>query len=305
MHRLLILLLLPLLAVGAERESKQKTGILISSASLITPKPYTFQPYVIEPGAIITYIQKGDMFNTIQLVGDGREGEQLTLAQTILYEPPISPSRIYLLLREQGRNIWSEDQTIERTNRYLLLKNTLANFPNHPLKEELLAMLCRAAEQYEAWVTDTKTSFAITIEPIRQYLKEFPKGLHQDELKWLLVRLENHQYEYEGNATGPISQVKAYENFLSRNLNSTVADQIRLEIARLCRIAVGFLDRYKFEDLSSEDFNRTDSRRLREKAKRLFKALLVSDEGIVRETSRVNLYEMEHPELEKGKPPDS
>ena len=232
------------------------------------------------------------VFPRIDLQLNGEILRNIPNYRIIPYDSTFSMSRAYLLLQQEGP-VWSHDVQKEVKYRYLLANNILEAFPAHPLYEEVFALLCDYAKKYESYKTYGMTRYRGPIALLKAYLRRYPDGTHRDRLEWKLVQLQHHIYEFEGVAKGPMSQAQAFENYLSANPKSKVANDIKLMIAKLYRIAHECVEYAKEQNIRA-GFTEADGERFLERSLGIYEELLESEEVETRETARVALYNIRH-----------
>lgn len=165
----------------------------------------------------------------------------------------------------------------------LLAKATLLHFPEHRLSEDILARIA----ELSADEPDRKSTPQEAIALAREYLRKYPAGKHCDKLEWLICRWSNWWYEYEGVATGPATEAKAYEAFLQAHPNSAVLEDVKMRLAQVSRIASECI----FHG-SRENFTDADGRRFEERARELYQSLASSANAVTRESARLTLANM-------------
>ncbi|RPI03133.1 MAG: hypothetical protein EHM64_12785 [Ignavibacteriae bacterium] len=211
----------------------------------------------------------------------------------IPYDTMFTASRAYLYLLNHERNLWSQDILIEAKNAFLFAKNICALFPRHPLYEDIYALLCKNVEEYESIESYGKTNYPESISILNKYLLDFPNGKYKDQIEWQLVTLKNDLYEYEGSETGPLNQIEAYETYLNNHIRSTYSDAIKLEIARLYRIASECVE-HKYYDRKHDNINIDYAIKLSSKAVAIYKLLVSSPDVKIRESAKVALFNITH-----------
>ncbi|MBU1262143.1 hypothetical protein KKG61_08000 [bacterium] len=210
----------------------------------------------------------------------------------IPYDPQFSLSWIFLTLKSRDQ-IYTDNRFEELEYRYHLAKNSLSLFPSdHHLREEVLSMLCELTERYERWRNNRKEGYGKSIVVCEKYLREYPDGIYRDRIEWQLVQLQNDIYEYEGCAEGPLKQAKAYEDYLSNHPNSKVANEIKLTITHLYRVAYECIE-YPEEE-GQEGFTKKDGEKFLEKSVKIYQGLLKSNNLTTRETANIKLYNIKH-----------
>lgn len=208
---------------------------------------------------------------------DGRWLEDIGGYCVLPLDPVIVPPRVFLLLNRQMPPGSHEDLI-------LLAKAALRHFPAHPLSEDILAHLAELSANEDP---DGKSTPQEAVALAREYLRKYPAGKHRDKLEWLLCRWSNWWYEYEGVATGPASEAKAYEAFLKAHPNSTVVEEVKMRLAQVSRIASECI----FHG-SREGFTDADGRKFEARARELYQSLVASANPITRESARLTLANM-------------
>lgn len=110
-------------------------------------------------------------------------------------------------------------------------------FAYHPYRDHFAAFECHAIRRKEAHETEGKTAWPLTVACSDAYLREFPKGLHRDELEWLGLEMRHASYEYGGDPEAAISEARAFEEYIKRRPTHSLKDKIELRIATLWWLA--------------------------------------------------------------------
>jgi len=284
LNKLVVFLLVLLVGFQHSFASTPEKGILVRPIKVD-------KRFVGEPGQVVTYSYVDTRKLDIWVMLNDTTRFNVFEHYVIPYDLIFAPSRIYLLLLEDPFQIIATQDIMQQARfRYLLTKNTCYQFPSHHLHEYFLAQLVRYTAEY---FNDGKEPPMQAIAVAKEYIQEFPQGKFRDEVEWRLIQMENYEYEYEGYAIEPLTQMKVYEDYLSRNPNSHVADQIRLHLAYLCRVITESLDD-DLEKNAPDGFGKEDIRKYREKALDIYRQLLRSDDLTARETARVAIYNIEH-----------
>jgi len=282
-----ILFLLPILALMSE------TGPAEFESKGILKYPILHeQIWFGEAGQVVRYsISPSDPWKAdVEL--DGRVFKDAGSGHIVPYDPEFTVSWAYVHLQREG--FLSGSNLLEDSKyRYQLARNVLKPFPSHPLSEELHALLCEYAERLESFEGDGKTQYKESIRLLEEYLAKYPTGTHRDRLEWKLVQLRNYWYEFEGHAGPPITQARAYEKHLSERPESEVANDIRLTVAKLYRIAHEYIEHARHERFK-DGFTDDDGQRFHEKSVEIYGELRKSPDLRTRETARVALYNMRH-----------
>ncbi len=246
-----------------------------------------------EPGQIVYIIKSDTISHHIVLEIEGKLYPNTDDFHIIPYDTEFTASRAYLYLIKRENNLWNQDILIEARNLYQFAKNICALFPRHVLHEDIYALLCRYSEEFESISSDGMTNYAESISILNKYLHDYPNGKYKDQIEWQLLRLKNSMYEYEGYAEGPLAQAKAYETFLQSHIHSIFSDVIRLEIARLYRIASECIER-KYKDNKLDGFFAEDAIKFQSKAVAIYKLLINSPDLKIRESAKVSLFNISH-----------
>jgi len=284
LRKLFVCLLALFAGFQAGLSSPPEKGILVSPIK-------TDGGYIGEAGQIVNYSyidsRKLDIWVTLNDTMRFNVFEHYVIP----YDSMFSPSRIYLLLLEDPFQVIGTQDIMQQARfRYTLTKNACQQFPSNPLHEYFCAQLVRYTTEY---FNEEKGKPIQAIAAAKAYLQEFPHGKFTDEVEWRLIQLENQVYEYEGFASEPLAQMRVYEDYLGRNPKSQVADQIKLHLAYLCRVASESLE----DDLEKnvpDGFVKEDIHKYRQRALDIYHQLLGSGDQTVRETTRVAIYNIEH-----------
>jgi hypothetical protein len=110
-------------------------------------------------------------------------------------------------------------------------------FAYHPYRDHFAAFHCGAVMRKEGQETEGKGGWPNTVACTDAYLRDFPKGMHRDELEWLGVQMRNATYEYEGDPGGPIGEARTFEAYLASRPRHAMRDEIELRLARLWSLA--------------------------------------------------------------------
>jgi len=114
------------------------------------------------------------------------------------------------------------------------------------------------------------------------------KGRYADEIEWQKLQKENFRFEFEGYAEGPVSQIKAYSDYLKTHADTRLADWIRYQIAHLYQLAAGFIEAQP-ENNRTDGFTLADAKKFKAKALEMFKGLQNSKDIKARESARLEL----------------
>jgi len=251
------------------------------------------QEDVGEPGQLVYYVVTDSARHKISVRLDTALYANQPDYHVLPYDTTFTPARILLYLLRNSGPTWSHDILIEARSHYLLAKHTCSLFPNHSLYETFFSFLCKYSEEYERISSDGKTRFAETLNFVDQYLQTFPDGNSRDEIQWQSTRLRTHMYEYGEHASAPLAQLKVYEKFLLDHPRSTVKESVRLEIAKLYRIAAECIQFFP-EENESRGFTSKEYNEYRAKARAIYNLLFNSGDIKARATARVSLYNLEH-----------
>jgi len=278
---LLVVILLTPMAISSE---KQK-GILIYSIK-------RDKDIVAEAGKTVEY-SPGKRAGRLVIEINGKEYEDIPDYHVIPFDSEFSMSRIYIKLTDSHPN------AVEYC--YMLSKNTLESFPSHPLREEVFVLLCQYVQDYHIQLTAGKNVGPI-IEVIKQFLREFPNSKHCEALEWQLFKLETEPYEYEGDVPMIESSIKYYEGFLAAHPVSQYREEAQLQIALLSRMAYESIAEGMYPakvggvkiDPNSKTYTESDGQEFIDRAKKIYKRLLDSENVKTRERARVAQYNIRH-----------
>jgi hypothetical protein len=259
----------------------------------------------IEPGLVVQFAPSGKVTGAIIVTVLGRTFPAVPPGQVMPFQPDAAMSWALLRLDETAGSGGSL---------YILVKNLLAAVPAHPLREEVIFQWAEAAagcsRRPDGGVTRDQALTAI-----RQYQREYPRGAHRDEAEWTLCRLEAEPLEYEGNVPLMEAAVRAFERYLWEHTKTPLRPEIRLRIARLCRLAGETVeDRLKKEasgripfpttDKKSVTYTRADAESFVEKAKMIYRELLSGTPPRVQAEARLALFNLAQGRRLSGAPAD-
>lgn len=237
---------------------------------------------VIRAGELVSFSPEGDATAPFGWAHTEWGKIPLPVYGAIPLDQSFTPSRAYLWMKahpvERRR-----DKVDEHLHRYHLCQALAHHYSNHPLTEELRAMACDFYREYEGVRTMGKTGWSETLKVYRDYLVDYPRGRNADRIRYAMFKLENSVYEYEGSIRLILGQIELYQRYLVNHPNSKVLDQIKSDLARLYRMA--------FECFPEE--SGPERTWVRSKAVKLNRELLSSENLELRESARVNLYNLE------------
>jgi len=162
-------------------------------------------------------------------------------------------------------------------------------------------LLCQYVQDYHIQLTAGKNVGPI-IEVIKQFLREFPNSKHCEALEWQLFKLETEPYEYEGDVPMIESSIKYYEGFLAAHPVSQYREEAQLQIALLSRMAYESIAEGMYPakvggvkiDPNSKTYTESDGQEFIDRAKKIYKRLLDSENVKTRERARVAQYNIRH-----------
>ncbi len=237
---------------------------------------------VKQAGEVVLFSPEGDSTALFGWAQTERGKIPLSAYGVIPLDQSFTASRAYLWMTanpvERRR-----DNADEHLHRYHLCLALARHYPNHPLTEELRALACTFYREYERGRTVGKTDWSETLKVYRNFLVDYPKGLNFDRIHYEAFELENSVYEYEGSVRLILDHVARYQRYLVNHPNSKVLDQVKTDLARLYRMA--------FECFPEE--SKPERAWVRSKAVKLNRELLSSENLELRESARVNLYNLE------------
>ncbi len=162
-------------------------------------------------------------------------------------------------------------------------------FPQHPYADHFAALECRAVYREELMITEGKVGLPRSLVCVRQYLQEFPRGKHRDELEWLRVRLEHWTYEFGGSPEPPLAQARAFEAYLAKRPQHAERTAIQLRVAELYSIAHECI-RERSE--GAEGFSDVQAAAYRAKAESIYSGLVQNPDPGVSSEARVRLHNL-------------
>lgn len=207
-------------------------------------------------------------------------------ARLVPFDSAVTPQFLYAALTSEGP-LYREGENDIR-DRAALATRARQLFPNHPYREAFAALECRAVHRLEAVETDGKTSWPKSRACITAYLRDFPSGGARDELEWLGVQLEHAVYEYEGDPTPAMAEVRAYTGYRDTHPRHTQRTEIEFAIARLCYMIQEMLaDGPTPAALADRDIYRAQ-------ADEIYTRLAASNDPGVASRAAVMLYNLRH-----------
>lgn len=277
---ILILLSLPAAAAGPAK------GMLL--------KPLQDAKGAVEPGLVVTYLPSARTPGAVHVTAAGRPFQDVPGDQVMPFDPDAAVSWTYLQLKE-GRG--------DVEYRFLLAKNVLAAVPAHPLREDLLALHCRDARDYYRTPAGAKSGPALAL--CRQYLSDYPRGSHRDEIEWLICRLETEPLEYEGDIPLLEASIGRFDRFLWQHPRASNRSEIQLRLAALNRQAYESLSRTLalkktqvagFADRKGKivNYSAKEAQAFLERARAIYRELAAGADPQTRAASRVALFNIEH-----------
>jgi hypothetical protein len=279
-----ILLTLLLLALPAAAAGPAK-GMLL--------KPLKDAKGVAEPGLVVTYLPSARTPGAMHVTAAGRQFQDVPGDQVMPFDPDAAVCWAYLQLKE-GRG--------DPEYRFQLARNVLVAVPIHPLREDLLALHCLNARDYFRTPAGAKSGPPLALA--RQYLSDYPRGSHRDEIEWLICRLETEPLEYEGDIPRLEASIGRFDRFLWQHPRAANRSEIQLLLAALNRQAYESLSRTLAEKKTQVagftdgkgkivNFSEKEARAFLERAKTLYRELAAADPQ-TRATARMALFNIEH-----------
>ena len=247
-----------------------------------------------EPGLVVTYMPSARTPGAVNVTAAGRQFPDVPGDQVMPFDPDAAMSWVYLQLKE-GRG--------DPEYRFLLAKNVLAAVPAHPLREDLLALHCQNARDYYRQPAGAKTGPPLALA--RQYLSDYPRGSHRDEIEWLICRLEAEPLEYEGDVPRLEASIGRFERFLWQHPRTSNRSEIQLQLAALNRQAYESLSRtlaekksqvVGFSDGKGKQVNYSDkeAQAFLDRARTLYRDLAAGADPQTRATARLALFNIEN-----------
>jgi hypothetical protein len=279
---LLILLLLPL-TVFAAGPAK---GLLL--------QPLKDAKGAVEPGLVVQYMASVRTPGAVNLTALGRQFPDVPGSQVMPFDPEAAMCWAYLQLKE-GRG--------DAEYRFLVAKNLLAAVPAHPLREDLLALHCLNARDYSRQPSGAKAGPPLAL--CRQYLSDYPRGSHRDEIEWLICRLDTEPLEYEGDLPLLESSIGRFERFLWQHTRTANRSEIQLHLAALNRQAYeslsGALAEKKSQVVGFTDgkgkqvnYSAKEAQAFLERARTIYRELAAGADAQTRATARLALFNIEN-----------
>ena len=281
-----ILLILLLLSLPAAAAGPAK-GMLL--------QPLKDAKGAVEPGLVVTYLPSARTPGAVHVTAAGRQFQDVPGDQVMPFDPDAAICWAYLQLKE-GRG--------DAEYRFLLAKNVLAAVPTHPLREDLLALHCQNARDYfRSPTTGAKTETPLAL--CRQYLSDYPRGSHRDEIEWLICRLETEPLEYEGDVPLLEASIGRFDRFLWQHPRTSKRSEIQLNLAELNRGAYESLIREMAEKKSQVvgfsdgkgkivNYSTKEAQAFLERARTVYRELAAGADTQTRATARLALFNIEH-----------
>ncbi len=280
---LLILLLLSLPAAAAGPAK----GLLL--------QPLKDAKGAVEPGLVVTYLPSARTPGAVHVTAAGRQFQDVPGNQVMPFDPDAAVCWAYLQLKE-GR--------VDPEYRFLLAKNVLAAVPTHPLREDLLALHCQnARDHFRSPTNGVKTGTPLAL--CRQYLSDYPRGSHRDEIEWLICRLETEPLEYEGDVILFEASINRFDRFLWQHPRAANRSEIQIQLADLNREAYESLKREMAEKKSQVvgfsdgkgkivNYSVKEAQAFLERARTVYRELAASNDPRIRAMARLALFSIEH-----------
>jgi hypothetical protein len=277
---ILLLLSLPIAAAGPAK------GMLL--------KPLKDAKGAVEPGLVVTYLPSARTPGTLNVTALGRQFPDVPGDQLMPFDADAAMSWAYLQLKEDRG---------DSEYRFLLAKNVLAAVPVHPLREDLLALHCLNARDYYRQPSGAKSGPPLAL--CRQYLSDYPRGSHRDEIEWLICRLETEPLEYEGDIPLLEASIGRFDRFLWQHPRTSNRNEIQLQLAALNRQAYESLSRTLAEKKSQVagftdgkgkqvNYSTKEAQAFLDRARTLYRELAAGGAPQTRATARVALFNIEH-----------
>jgi hypothetical protein len=162
-------------------------------------------------------------------------------------------------------------------------------FPQHPYADHFAAFGCRAVYREELMLTEGKAGLPRSLVCVRQYLQDFPRGKHRDELEWLGVRLEHWTYEFEGSPEPALAQARAFEAYLAKRPHHAERNAIQLQVAKLYSIAHECI---REGTEGAEGFSGAQATAYRARAESIYSGLVQNPDPSVASEARVRLHNL-------------
>jgi hypothetical protein len=279
---LLILLLLPLTAFAAGPAK----GLLL--------KPLKDAKGAVEPGLLVQYMASIRTPGAVNVTALGRQFPDVPGNQVMPFDPDAAMCWVYLQLKEVRG---------DPEYRFLLARNVLAAVTAHPLREDLLALHCLNARDHFRQPAGAKAGPPLAL--CRQYLSDYPRGSHRDEIEWLICRLETEPLEYEGDVPLLEVSIGRFERFLWQHPRTSNRSKIQLQLAALNRQAYESLSRILaekksqvtgFTDGKGKQVNYSDkeAKAFLDRARTLYRDLAAGPDAQTRATARLALFNIEN-----------
>jgi hypothetical protein len=278
MKRILLMLLITSLSFAQTYEK----GILVEPIKID-------KSIKVEAGSSVEYKPSSSSKFKIDIKVNDTTYNQISDYYVIPYDSEFSPSRIFLYLIDERYYNYAEQIRTKRD----LAKNCLKIFPNHFLAEELNAQYCIYSKICMEYPDGVKGIYDTEIKIFNDFILKYPASIYIDRFKWQIVQMENYSYEYEGFASAPLSEVRAYEKFLQKNSNSKLKDEIKSTCAYLYRVAYEIMIDNP-ENHKIEGFTLSVPEELIQKSIKYYTELLACSDIQLRESSRVALYNIKH-----------
>jgi len=150
------------------------------------------------------------------------------------YDDNFTPARILVSIAASR----SSGQDFDFRRRVILARRAVELFPFSPFREVLEATACRELYSAEGWETDGKTTYTTTRSCIEEFFEIYPASQYRDELEWILLRIDNIPYEYEGAVEEMIADAVVFADYVADNPHSRVRQEIEMRIGRLYHSAL-------------------------------------------------------------------
>jgi hypothetical protein len=257
-------------------------------------KPLKDAKGAAEPGLAVQYLPSARTPGAVNVTALGRQFPDVPGDQVMPFDPDVAVCWVYLQLK--GRRGDPE-------HRFLLAKNVLAAVPAHPLREDLLALHCLNARDYYRQPSGARTGPPLAL--CRQYLSDYPRGSHRDEIEWLICRLETEPLEYEGDLPLLEASIGRFDRFLWQHPRSANRSEIQLQLAALNRQAYESLQRAMADKKSQVvgfpdgkgkqvNYSAKESQAFLDRARSIYRELAAGTDAEKRAMARLALFNIEH-----------
>lgn len=222
----------------------RRLGALMCASVLVVPTAVSGQvPGIVvvpfhtdsavygEAGQLLDYVDRGLRLDLL-LDGDTIEVRAFE-GKVVPFDSVFTPALILAAFREcepfcNGAIRRGRPQMVSKQERLRLVQRALELFPEHAYAVEFRAIECTMLVPLDSKMRGTEA-----IECAGRFVQDYSEHHRAGEMAWLATRLEHAVYEFEGDTGAMRAQAEAFASFADSVADPSVADAVRLRVARL------------------------------------------------------------------------